>query len=91
VVNGRETVILGEGVDLFTRKVPARLAGRTLREGTIGSLTGLCVVAVQDGERFTTSLHSETVLPAGAELVMIGSLGQRRAFSDAFGAREPGP
>ena len=90
VVRGRDTVILGEGVDLFTRKVPEKLAGRTLRQGTIGSLTGLCVVALQDGERFTTSLHSETVLPEGAELVMIGSLAQRRAFSDAFGAREPG-
>ena len=90
VVRGRETVILGEGVDLFTRRVPEKLVGRTLRQGTIGSLTGLCVVALQDGEQFTTSLHSETVLPAGAELVMIGSLAQRRAFSDAFGAREPG-
>jgi Trk K+ transport system NAD-binding subunit len=89
LIRRRETVILGEGVELFTRLVPDRLAGRTLLEGAIGSLTGLCVIALQDGERFVTELHSQTVLPAGAELVMIGSLEQRRAFSDAYGVEQP--
>ena len=86
ILRGRETVILGEGVDLFTRPVPKALEGRTLQEGAIGSLTGLCVIALQDRDRFVTEMHSGTVLPAGAELVMIGSLEQRRAFFDTYGA-----
>lgn len=89
-LRGRETVILGEGVDLFTREVPDRLAGKTLQEGAIGSLTGLCVIALQDGARLVTEMHSGTVLSGGAELVMIGNLEQRRAFFDTFGARGTG-
>ncbi|MEW6320321.1 MAG: NAD-binding protein [Acidobacteriota bacterium] len=91
LLKGHELVILGEGVDLFTRPVPEELEGRTLREGAIGSLTGLCVIAIQDGDRFITPLHSNTVLPRGSELVMIGSLEQRRAFTDRYGAprRQP--
>ncbi|MGE0363079.1 MAG: TrkA family potassium uptake protein, partial [Vicinamibacterales bacterium] len=85
LIRGRETVILGEGVALFSRDLPAELAGRTLQQSAIGARTGLVVIAVQDGDRFVTQLHSGTVLPAGAELVMIGNLDQRRKFSDAFG------
>jgi Trk K+ transport system NAD-binding subunit len=88
LIGGREEVILGEGVDVFTRVVPARLAGKTLMEGAIGSLTGLCVIALQKENEFVTEMHSGTVLPPGAELVMIGSLQQRRAFSEAFGTSD---
>jgi voltage-gated potassium channel len=85
LIRGRETIILGEGVALFTREVPAELAGRTLQQSTIGARTGLVVIALQAADRFVTELHSGTVLPRGAELVMIGNLEQRRAFSQAFG------
>jgi len=90
-LRGHELVILGEGVDLFTRTVPEALAGRTLKEGAIGSLTGLCVMAIQDEAHFNTELHSETVLPAGAVLVMMGSLEQRAAFTETYGAARTGP
>ncbi len=85
LIRGRETVILGEGVALFTRPLSAELAGRTLQQSAIGARSGLVVLAVQDGDHFLTELHSGTVLPAGSELVMIGNLEQRRAFSEAFG------
>jgi Trk K+ transport system NAD-binding subunit len=84
-VRNQETVILGEGVALFARPVPATLEGRTLQESAIGRRTGLCVIALQDKETFVTELRAETVLKAGAELVMIGNLDQRRAFSENFG------
>ena len=70
---------------LFTRELPQELAGRTLQQSAIGARTGLVVIALQEGERFVTELHSGTLLPRGAELVMIGNLDQRRAFSEAFG------
>ncbi len=86
LLKGHELVILAEGVDLFTVPVPRQLEGRTLADGQIGSLTGLCVLGLQDGETFVTELHSNTSLPAGGEFVMIGSLEQRREFARAFGA-----
>ena len=85
VLRGYPPVLLGEGVELFALPVPARLASRSLRESGIGSRTGLSVVALQQGEQLTAPLTSETVLPAGAKLLMLGSHEQRVAFDQAFG------
>ena len=81
---GHEAVLLGEGVELFSIPVPASLAGRPLRDSGIGSRTGLSVVALEVGESLITRLGAETVLPAGAELLMLGSVEQRQTFAEAF-------
>jgi len=50
LLEGHELVILGEGVDLFSVRLPPSLENKTLAETGIGSRTGLSVVAVrQDG------------------------------------------
>jgi voltage-gated potassium channel len=85
LLHGHPPVLLGEGVELFSVKVPASLADRPLRDSGIGSRTGLSVVALQRGDELTAPLTSETVLASGAELVMLGSHEQRAAFTDAFG------
>ena len=84
VLRGHPPVLLGEGVELFFVPVPSSLAGRPLRESGIGSRTGLSVVALQQGERLSTSLTSETLLPAGAHLLVLGSHEQRETFDDVF-------
>jgi Trk K+ transport system NAD-binding subunit len=81
---GFPPVLLGEGVELFSVHVPASLAGRPLRDSGIGSRTGLSVVALQQGDELTVPLTSETVLAAGADLLMLGSHEQRTAFNEAF-------
>jgi voltage-gated potassium channel len=85
LLRGYPPVLLGEGVELFSEPVPASLAGRPLRQSGIGSRTGLSVVAIQQGERLNTPLTSETILPAGADLIMLGSHEQRGQFARAFG------
>ena len=84
VLHGYPPVLLGEGVALFSVPVPAALAGRPLSESAIGSKTGLSVVALQQGDDLTAPLASETVLPKGANLLMLGSHEQRNAFAEAF-------
>ena len=84
ILKGNPPVLLGEGVELFSVRVPASLAGRPLKDSGIGSRTGLSVVALQQGEDVITQLTSEMLLPRGAELLMLGSFEQRRAFADAF-------
>jgi Trk K+ transport system NAD-binding subunit len=81
---GHEAVLLGEGVELFAISVPPSLAGRPLRESGIGSRTGLSVVALEIGTSLITRLGAETVLPEGADLLMLGSVEQRQAFAEAF-------
>jgi K+/H+ antiporter YhaU regulatory subunit KhtT len=54
-----------------------------LAESRIGAATGLAVVAVRDGERVITTPGASQILAKGAELLMIGSHEQVRAFHEA--------
>jgi voltage-gated potassium channel len=85
LLRGYPPVLLGEGVELFSVVVPDTLAGRMLKDSAIGSGTGLSVVALQVGGELIAPLTSETRLPRGAELLMLGSHEQRAAFDQAFG------
>jgi voltage-gated potassium channel len=84
LLHGYEPVLLGEGVELFSVPVPKSLAGHALRDSGIGSRTGMSVVAVQRGDELITQLSSELRLPAGADLVLLGSPEQRRQFDEQF-------
>jgi Trk K+ transport system NAD-binding subunit len=86
LLRGYELVVLGEGVELFSIAVPRSLSGRRLADSRIGSATGMSVVALERGGTLVTSLTGETPLDAGAVLVMLGSLGQRRKFAELFEA-----
>ena len=85
LLEGHELVILGEGVDLFSVRLPPSLENKTLAETGIGSRTGLSVVAVRQDGRLVTSLRASMQMEVGAQLIMLGSVQQRRAFDDAFG------
>ena len=84
-LRGRELVVLGEDVDLFSVPTPRALRGRTLAQTGIGARTGMSVVAVRDGGGVTTDLSAGTVLEAGSELLMMGGEGQRAEFAGVFG------
>jgi Trk K+ transport system NAD-binding subunit len=84
ILQDKELVVLGEGVDLFTRTVPPSLAGRTLASSGIGARTGLSVVGLKHDGGVRTQLSPDTQLPDGAELLLIGSDDQVEAFVEAF-------
>ena len=85
LLEGHELVILGEGVDLFSVRLPPSLENKTLAETGIGSRTGLSVVAMRQEGQLVTKLRASMQMEAGAQLIMLGSVQQRRAFDDAFG------
>ena len=85
LLEGHELVILGEGVDLFSVRLPHSLENKTLAETGISSRTGLSVVAVRQDGQLVTSLRATMQMEAGAQLIMLGSVQQRRTFDDAFG------
>ena len=84
LLHGYELVVLGEGVKLFSIAVPHKLQGRRLADSGIGSATGLSVVALERSGALNTALTGATLLEPGAQLVMLGSLEQRRKFADLF-------
>ena len=81
LVQGREFVLLGEGVDVFTLPVPSALAGRTLGEAGIGARTGLNAIGLQLGDRFVPTPHASTLLEPGCELLLLGSRNKPRLTS----------
>ncbi len=89
IVQGREFVMLGEGVDLFYVPLPGSLANRTLAEAAIGARTGLNVIGVQEDGAIVTNLPPDRRLGAGSALVTVGTTEQRERFRAAYGERTP--
>ena len=85
IVQNRELVVLGEGVDLFYVPLPASLVDRTLAEAEIGARSGLSVIALQENGRTVTRLLPGRRLTKGSTLVALGSADQRERFSELLG------
>lgn len=85
LVQRRQSVILGEGVELLDVDVPRSLAGTTLGKSGLGEHLGVTVIGIRDGDRVLTDLNAETVLPRGAELAMIGTREALEAFMKTHG------
>jgi Trk K+ transport system NAD-binding subunit len=84
IVQERELVVLGEGVDLFYMPLPSSLAGKSLAEGQVGARTGLNVIALQENGRLITNPPSTRRLSPRCALVALGSAEQRERFSVVF-------
>lgn len=86
LVQGRQPIIMGEGVEFFVATVPPSLAGKTLLESGIGSKTGLIVLAIEVGSETIENPSPDTKLPAYARLDLLGTAEQMQAFRELFGA-----
>lgn len=84
LLQGRELLMMGEGVEFFQTQLPPALIGKTLEESQIGARTGLIVLALQVGEQTITNLTPTTVLGENSQLTMLGTTEQRQAFIDTF-------
>ena len=78
-------MMLGAGIELFHAKIPRALVGKTLGACAIGALTGLNVVALQQQGSIVPSPPPSQPLPAGGELLMLGTHDQRLEFARRFG------
>ncbi len=81
IVQGRELVVLGEGVDLFYVPLPPSLADKTLPEAEVGARTGLNVIALLENGHIVTDLSPDRRLGKGCALVVLGNPEQRERFS----------
>ncbi len=84
LARGRDTMIIGEGVDIFVEPVPSGLREKTLAESEIGKRTGLNVIAVRSGDQLESNPGRDTRLPEAGELVMLGAPEQRDVFRAVF-------
>ena len=84
IMQGRELIVLGEGVDLFYVPLPPSLADKTLADAGIGARTGLNVIGVQKDGQLVTNLPPDQRLVKGSTLVALGSAEQRERFRAAY-------
>ncbi len=84
IVQDRELVVLGEGVDLFYVPLPSSLVGRTLANAGIGKRTGLNVIAVQHDDRVEATPSPDQVFVAGTALIAIGGTAAREKFREMY-------
>jgi len=80
----RESVILGEGFDLFYVPVPKSLAGGTLLTSHIRARTGLNVLALRLPDDVVIPATASIILEPDGELVMLGNESQWRDFTKEF-------
>lgn len=85
IIQGREPVIMGEGVEFFTVNLPKSFAGKTFADSRIGSLTGLIVLAGRTDDETFADLLSSTVLPASSRLNVLGIAEQMWKFKEISG------
>ena len=68
-----DLLMIAEGLDVFKVRVPAQLAGKSLGEADIRHKTGCSVIGIDVDERTIASPEPDAVLPAGGEIVLIGT------------------
>ena len=77
--------MLAEGLDVFRHPVPHSLVGRPLAATGIREASGCSVVALEVKGAAVINPPPETPLPAGAELILIGTTDAERRFVERFG------
>lgn len=84
IIQGRKPIIMGEGVEFLTVKLPSSLVGKTLEQSRIGSLTGLTVLAVRTEDKVFPNPKPTTVLPKNCKLNVLGTSEQLQKFKELF-------
>jgi len=80
----REPIMVGEGADFFSVRVPPKLAGKSLAQSGIGANTGLVVIAIEEDGKTHTNPPASTELRSSARLLMLGTNDQRERFNTAY-------
>lgn len=86
LIQGRESIMLGENIEFSNIALPKILAGKTLGESRIGELTGVIIVAVDAEVETIVNPRPDYRLEAGSRLNLLGTSEQLRLFNQAFTA-----
>lgn len=85
VLQGRELILLGVGMEFMALEIPRSLVGRSVAEAEVRARTGLNVVALQSGETTEPGPPPDLPLPSEGRLLAVGSRDERERFAEVFG------
>jgi K+/H+ antiporter YhaU regulatory subunit KhtT len=77
-------LMVEEGLDVFKVRVPEELAERPIAECNIRERTGCSVVAIGTNEGMDVGPGPARTLPAGADIVLIGSPEDEERFLEVY-------
>jgi len=85
MIAGRQTVFLTEGIDIFWKKTPSSLVGKTLEDSQINSFTNATLVAIQNADdEVILDLGYDTVFCANSTLILVGDSQSEAMFSKYY-------
>lgn len=79
-------LVLAEGLEMFSTPLPRAMIGRSLAQVRVRELTGCNAVALTRDGHTTPNPDPHTPLPAGASLVLIGTIEAQERFLERFPA-----
>ncbi|GHA80747.1 potassium channel family protein [Pontibacter akesuensis] len=82
-----DILMIAEGLDLLKVPVPAQLAGRSIADSSIRQETGCTIIAIRNGETTHINPEPNMVLPAQAEIILIGTVEAENKFFKLYGPK----
>jgi Trk K+ transport system NAD-binding subunit len=79
-----DVLFLAEGLNVFRLPMPPTMAGRSLAQLAVRRDTGCNVIAVVHQDQFDINPNAHQLLPADADLVVIGDAEAERRFVERF-------
>ncbi len=90
LLNPEKLLVVSEGLNIFRAAVPGGVVGRPLAAARIREETGLSVIAVRRPDGMLINPDPATILQAGDELILIGTVeGERRFAAATAGGGKP--
>jgi Trk K+ transport system NAD-binding subunit len=80
-----DIMMVAEGLDLIKVKVPEQLEGHTIAESSIRKETGCTIIGIRQDEEMSINPEPSTVLPKGAEIILIGTAKAENRFFEIYG------
>lgn len=80
LLNRSDMLMVAEGLNVFTTPVPKSLANKTVGESSLRHDTGCSIVAVNANGETVINPNSDYRLPAGGELMLIGTVEGENKF-----------
>lgn len=84
VLEQNDLFMVAEGLDVFRYPTPPELARRTLADSEIREETGCLVLAIEDHGEVVPNPPANTIIPAGSELILIGTTAAEHRFMKRF-------
>lgn len=84
LLRSNDTLLLAEGVNIFSVAVPDSLVGKTLADSAVRSKTGCSVLAVEHDGKKSINPDPFEPMPEASRLYLIGTLEAEREFLEKF-------